>query len=172
MGISIYFLRKFGISYRLAKSLDEDGVELLDLFLQYNPIISEKYSKSKINKLNNFLFDAIQNLQTYSNIYDEIFMLESLGSALGTNRIYKFSNSISEYQHLLKSIDWKEEGLSAASEKLKLQVEKYYDTLNSESHKLEYIRWKNFFYFLQNTYVENANIDTLGLNKDVIQTLV
>ena len=107
MGISIYFLRKFGISYRLAKSLDEDGVELLDLFLQYNPIISEKYLKSKINKLNNFLFDAIQNLQTYSNIYDEIFMLESLGSALGTNRIYKFSNSISEYQHLLKSIDWK-----------------------------------------------------------------
>lgn len=172
MGISIYFLRKFGLSYRAAKSLDEDGIELLDLFLQYNPIISEKYSKSKINKLNNFLFNAIKNLQPNSDIYDEIFMLESLGRALGTNKIYKFSNSISEYQHLLKSIDWKEEGLSAASEKLKLQVEKYYDTLNSESHKLEYLRWKNFFYFLNNTYVEIEKIDTLGLNNNVIQTLI
>lgn len=34
MSISIYYLRRFGLSYTLAESLSKDEVELLDLFLK------------------------------------------------------------------------------------------------------------------------------------------
>ena len=47
MSITIYYLRRYGLSYSLAKTLAADKVELLDLFLVKNLKLSKLYAKNK-----------------------------------------------------------------------------------------------------------------------------
>ena len=94
MSISIYYLRRFGLSYTLAESLSKDEVELLDLFLKKNNKLSELYTNKKIDKLKSFFKEALFSMSKSSNIFDEIFMLESCGINLGTSKIYEKSTSV------------------------------------------------------------------------------
>lgn len=172
MSISIYYLRRFGLSYTLAESLSKDEVELLDLFLKKNNKLSELYTNKKIDKLKSFFKEALFSMSKSSNIFDEIFMLESCGINLGTSKIYEKSTSISEYKMLLETIDWKSEGLLLAAEKLRKQIEDYNQVLELESNLKEISRWCNYLYFLQNTYIEANQIENKGLNRELIMALL
>ena len=172
MSISIYYLRRFGLSYTLAESLSKDEVELLDLFLKKNNKLSALYTNKKIDKLKSFFKDALFSMSKSSNIFDEIFMLESCGINLGTSKIYEKSASISEYRMLLEIVDWKSEGLLLAAEKLRKQIEDYNQVLELESNLKEISRWYNYLYFLQNTYIEVNQIENKGLNRELIMDLL
>ena len=172
MSISIYYLRRFGLSYTLAESLSKDEVELLDLFLKKNNKLSALYTNKKIDKLKSIFKEALFSMSKSSNIFDEIFMLESCGINLGTSKIYEKSTSISEYRMLLDTVDWKSEGLLLASEKLRKQIEDYNQVLELESNLKEISRWCNYLYFLQNTYIEANQIENKGLNRELIMDLL
>lgn len=83
------------------------------------------YTNKKVDKLKSYLKEALLNMSKGIDIFDEIFMLESCGINLGTSKIYEKSISISEYKMLLKTVDWKSEGLLLAAEKLRKQIEDY-----------------------------------------------
>lgn len=172
MSISIYYLRRFGLSYTLAGSLSKDEVELLDLFLGKNEKLLGLYTNKKIDKLKCFFKESLLNISKSINIFDEIFMLESCGINLGTSKIYEKSASISEYTMLLETVDWKSEGLLLAAEKLRKQIGDYNQVLELESNLKEITRWHNYLYFLQNTYIEDNQIENEGLNRDVIMALL
>lgn len=168
MSISIYYLRRFGLSHTLAKSLSMDGVELLDLFLKKNDKLLELYTNKKVDKLKSYLKEALLNMSNGIDIFDEIFMLESCGINLGTSKIYEKSISISEYKMLLKIVDWKSEGLLLAAEKLRKQIEDYNHVLELESNLKEISRWCTYLYFLKNTFIEDNQIENKGLDRKLI----
>lgn len=172
MSISIYYLRRFGLSYTLAESLSKDEVELLDLFLKKNNKLSELYTNKKIDKLKSYFKESLFSMSKSINIFDEMFMLESCGINLGTSKIYEKSTSISEYKMLLGTVDWKSEGLLLAAEKLRKQIEDYNQVLELESNLKEISRWYNYLYFLQNTYIEDNEIENKGLNRELIMDLL
>ena len=172
MSISIYYLRRFGLSYTLAESLSKDEVELLDLFLKKNNKLSELYTNKKIDKLKSYFKESLFSMSKSINIFDEMFMLESCGINLGTSKIYEKSTSISEYKILLGTVDWKSEGLLLAAEKLRKQIEDYNQVLELESNLKEISRWYNYLYFLQNTYIEDNEIENKGLNRELIMDLL
>lgn len=172
MSISIYYLRRFGLSHTLANSLSMDEVELLDLFLKKNDKLLELYTNKKVDKLKNYLKEALLNMSNGIDIFDEIFMLESCGINLGTSKIYEKSISISEYKMLLKTVDWKSEGLLLAAEKLRKQIEDYNQVLELESNMKEISRWYTYLYFLKNTFIEDNQIENEGLDRKLIIELL
>ena len=172
MSITIYYLRRYGLSYSLAKTLAMDKVELLDLFLEKNLKLSKLYSKNKIEKLKIFLRDALVSISKSPDIFDDIYMIESCGVKLGTSKIYDRALTIFEFKILLETVDWRSEGLLSASEKLKNQIEEYNQLLKVEDSQSEILRWNNFLYFLKYTYIEEKKIEDEGLDRQIIQSLI
>jgi hypothetical protein len=82
MSVSIYFLRRFGLKSKLATTLSEDDLELLDLFLEYNPKLSEKYTPNKQKKLKEYLYNSLETIARIPNVFDELYLLESNGTKL------------------------------------------------------------------------------------------
>ncbi|HFV0323295.1 TPA: hypothetical protein ACGM38_002330, partial [Streptococcus agalactiae] len=114
----------------MATTLSEDDIELLDLFLEYNPKLSEKYTPNKQKKLKEyFLYNSLETIARIPNVFDELYLLESNGTKVDSNRIYKQADTISELSNLLDVIDWKEKGLLASSKKARIQIDTFKETL-------------------------------------------
>ena len=116
MSITIYYLRRFGLSFLLANTLANDEIEFLDLFLENNSKLLNLYSNRKIEKLKALFKNSLNNLSKNTDIFDEIFMVECLGKKIGQSKIYDKAHSISEFIQLLEIVDWQSEGLLSVSE--------------------------------------------------------
>lgn len=170
MSVSIYFLRRFGLKSKVATTLSEDDIELLDLFLEYNPKLSEKYTPNKQKKLKEyFLYNSLETIARIPNVFDELYLLESNGTKVDSNRIYKQADTISELSNLLDVIDWKEKGLLASSKKARIQIDTFKETL--VNHQIEIDKWKNFRYFLENTFVTDSEVEKQNLSAEILQDL-
>lgn len=169
MSVSIYFLRRFGLKSKLATTLSEDDLELLDLFLEYNPKISEKYTPNKQKKLKEYLYNSLETIARIPNVFDELYLLESNGTKVDSNKIYKQADTISELSNLLDAIDWKEKGLLASSKKARIQIDTFKETL--VNHQIEIDKWKNFRYFLENTFVTDSEVEKQNLSAEILQDL-
>ena len=169
MSVSIYFLRRFGLKSKLATTLSEDDLELLDLFLEYNPKLSEKYTPNKQKKLKEYLYNSLETIARIPNVFDELYLLESNGTKVDSNKIYKQADTISELSNLLGVIDWKEKGLLASSKKARIQIDTFKETL--VNHQIEIDKWKNFRYFLENTFLTDSEVEKQNLSAEILQDL-
>lgn len=179
MSVSLYYLRKFGLSLPLAISLAIDDVEFLDLFLEDNPKLTNKFSSSKIKKLRDYFIKFLPCLSKSTDIFDDVCMLECVdyeekdGYYKGIRlKILKKTQSISEFNRLFETVDWEKEGLLDSSKKLKKKISEYYKILGKTEKQLEVLKWRNFAYFLNNTFVNNSEIETLGLDNQILQILI
>ena len=179
MSVSLYYLRKFGLSLPLAISLAIDDVEFLDLFLEDNPKLTNKFSSSKIKKLRDYFIKFLPCLSKSTDIFDDVCMLECVdyeekdGYYKGIRlKIFKKTQSISEFNRLFETVDWEKEGLLDSSKKLKKKISEYYKILGKTEKQLEVLKWRNFAYFLNNTFVNNSEIETLGLDNQILQILI
>lgn len=172
MSITIYYLRRFGLSFLLANTLANDEIEFLDLFLENNSKLLNLYSNRKIEKLKALFKNSLNNLSKNTDIFDEIFMVECLGKKIGQSKIYDKAHSISEFIQLLEIVDWQSEGLLSVSEKLKDQLDEYSRVLKQVEHQFEIDKWKNFVYFLKNTYIKENQIESEGLDRKVLEYLI
>lgn len=179
MSVSLYYLRKFGLSLPLAISLAIDDVEFLDLFLEDNPKLTNKFSSSKIKKLRDYFIKFLPCLSKSTDIFDDVCMLECVdyeekdGYYKGIRlKIIKKTQSISEFNRLFETVDWEKEGLLDSSKKLKKKISEYYKILGKTEKQLEVLKWRNFAYFLNNTFVNNSEIETLGLDNQILQILI
>ena len=171
MSISIYFLRSFGIGAKLVQVLSKDGLELVDLFVNFNQELNEKYSKRKLDKLQDSLLNALESIKNHQNIFDAMSMLESIGCNIGNNRIYKQTNSINDLESMLDVRDWGKEGLLASSKKVRPQIQAYKEFLQSSEIQPEVVRWQTFMYFLNNTYLTKDSIEDIGFSIDIVEEL-
>lgn len=170
MSISIYFLRRLGLKSKVVATLSEDDIELLDLFLEYNPKLSEKYTPNKQKKLKEyFLYNSLETIARRPNVFDELYLLESNGTKVDSNKIYKQADTISELSNLLDVIDWKEKGLLASSKKARIQIDTFKETL--VNHQIEIDKWTNFRYFLDNTFVTDSEVEKQNLSAEILQDL-
>ena len=171
MSISIYFLRSFGIGAKSVQALSEDGLELVDLFVNFNQELNEKYSKRKLDKLQDSLLNALESIKNHQNIFDDMCMLESIGCNIRNNKIYKQTNSINDLESMLDVRDWGKDGLLASSKKVRPQIKAYKELLQSAEIKPEVVRWQTFMYFLNNTYLTKDNIEGTGFSIDIVEEL-
>lgn len=172
MSITIYYLRRLGLSFLLANTLANDEIEFLDLFLENNSKLLNLYSNRKIEKLKALFKNSLNNLSKDTDIFDEIFMVECLGKKIGQSKIYEKTQSISEFIQLLEIVDWQSKGLLSVSEKLRDQLDEYSRVLKQVEHQFEIDKWKNFVYFLKNTYIKENKIESEGLDKKVLEYLI
>lgn len=159
MSVSLYYLRKFGLSLPLAISLAIDDVEFLDLFLENNPKLTNKFSSGKIKKLRDYFINSLPCLSKSTDIFDDVCMLECVDSEEKDSyykgirlKIFKKTQSISEFNRLFETVDWEKEGLLDSSKKLKKKISEYYKILGKTEKQLEMLKWKNFAYFLRELY--------------------
>lgn len=171
MSISIYFLRNFGIGAKLAQTLSEDGLELVDLFVNFNEELNERYSKRKLAKLQDSLLNALESIKNHQNIFDDMCMLESIGCNIGNNKIYKQTKSINDLESMLDVRNWGKDGLLASSKKVRPQIKAYKEFLQSAEIQPEVVRWQTFMYFLNNTYLTKDNIEGTGFSIDIVEEL-
>lgn len=171
MSISIYFLRSFGIGAKLAQTLSRDGLELVDLFVKFNQKLNERYSKTKLDKLQDSLLNALESIKNHQNVFDDICMLESIGCNIGFNKIYKQTNSINDLESMLDVRDWGKDGLLASSKKVRPQIKAYKEFLQSSEIQTEIVRWQTFMYFLNNTYLTKDSLESLGFSIDIVEEL-
>lgn len=179
MSVSLYYLRKFDLSLPLAISLAIDNVEFLDLFLEDNPKLTNKFSSGKIKKLKDYFINSLPLLSKSTDIFDDVCMLDCVDYEEKDSdykgirlKIFKRTQSISEFNRLFETVDWEKEGLLDSSKKLKKKISEYYEILGKTENQLEMLKWKNFTYFLNNTFVNNSEIETLGLDKQILQVLI
>jgi hypothetical protein len=179
MSVSLYYLRKFGLSLPLAISLAIDDVEFLDLFLEDNPKLTNIFSSGKIKKLRDYFINSLPCLSKSTDIFDDVCMLECVDCEGKDDyykgirlKIFKKTQSISEFNRLFETVDWEKEGLLDSSKKLKKKISEYYKILGKTEKQLEVLKWRNFAYFLNNTFVNNSEIETLGLDKQILQILI
>ena len=179
MSVSLYYLRKFGLSLPLAISLAIDDVEFLDLFLEDNPKLTNKFSSGKIKRLRDYFIKFLPCLSKSTDIFDDVCMLECVDCEGKDDyykgirlKIFKKTQSISEFNRLFETLDWEKEGLLGSSKKLKKKISEYYKILGKTEKQLEVLKWRNFAYFLNNTFVNNSEIETFGLDKQILQILI
>lgn len=179
MSVSLYYLRKFGLSLPLAISLAIDDVEFLDLFLEDNPKLTKKFSSNKIKKLKDYFINSLPPLSKSTDIFDDVCMLDCVDYEEKDSdykgirlKIFKRTQSISEFNRLFETVDWEKEGLLDSSKKLKKKISEYYKILGKTENQLEMLKWKNFAYFLNNTFVNNSEIERFGLDKQILQVLI
>lgn len=169
---SIFYLRRFGMSAHLAKSLSNDGIQLLDLFLEYSPKLVESYSQTKIDKIKTYLYSSLYQIKQFSDIYDDIYLLEKYGAKVDNSKIYKITKSISKLKILLDTTDWKSIGLLSASEKVRNQIVLYDGAIQYCEGQFEIARWTTFILFLKLVQIENSDFLKYGLDVEVIKSLV
>ena len=179
MSVSLYYLRKFGLSLPLAISLAIDDVEFLDLFMEDNPKLTNKFSRGKIKKLRDYFIKSLPYLSKSTDIFDDVCMLEYVDCEGKDDyykgirlKIFKITQSISEFNRLFETLDWEKEGLLDSSKKLKKKISEYYKILGKTENQLEVLKWRNFAYFLNNAFVNNSEIETFGLDKQILQILI
>ena len=179
MSVSLYYLRKFGLSLPLAISLAIDDIEFLDLFLEDNPKLTNKLSSGKIKRLRDYFIKFLPCLSKSTDIFDDVCMLECVDCEGKDDyykgirlKIFKKTQSISEFNRLFETLDWEKEGLLGSSKKLKKKISEYYKILGKTEKQLEVLKWRNFAYFLNNTFVNNSEIETFGLDKQILQILI
>lgn len=179
MSVSLYYLRKFGLSLPLAISLAIDDVEFLDLFLEDNPKLTKKFSSNKIKKLKDYFINSLPPLSKSTDIFDDVCMLDCVDYEEKDSdykgirlKIFKRTQSISEFNRLFETVDWEKEGLLDSYKKLKKKISEYYKILGKTEKQLEVLKWRNFAYFLNNTFVNNSEIETFGLDKQILQILI
>lgn len=179
MSVSLYYLRKFGLSLPLAISLAIDDVEFLDLFLEDNPKLTKKFSSNKIKKLKDYFINSLPPLSKSTDIFDDVCMLDCVDYEEKDSdykgirlKIFKRTQSISEFNRLFETVDWEKEGLLDSYKKLKKKISEYYKILGKTEKQLEVLKWRNFDYFLNNTFVNNSEIETFGLDKQILQILI
>lgn len=169
MSVSIYFLRRFGLKPKLATSLSDDGLELLDLFLEYNPKLSEKYTPNKQKKLKKYLYNSIETIAKGPNVFDELYLLETNGIKVDSNKIYQQSGTINELAKLLDVVNWEEKGLLASSKKARIQINTFRETL--VNHQIEVNKWEHFRYFLENTFITDSEVEKQNLSDVILKDL-
>lgn len=160
------------MSAHLAKSLSNDGIQLLDLFLEYSPKLVESYSQTKIDKIKTYLYSSLYQIKQFSDIYDDIYLLEKYGAKVDNSKIYKITKSISKLKILLDTTDWKSIGLLSASEKVRNQIVLYDGAIQYCEGQFEIARWTTFILFLKLVQIENSDFLKYGLDVEVIKSLV
>ncbi|HFI0414332.1 TPA: hypothetical protein ACGOWU_002096, partial [Streptococcus suis] len=78
MTLTLFFLRKFGLTKYLAQSYSELGIELLDFFVKYEKF-NKNLTKGKYNKICRMIYQNFVEIMN-KDITDEIFLLESVGA--------------------------------------------------------------------------------------------
>lgn len=169
---SIYYLRRFGLSSHMAKSLSDNNIQLLDLFLEYNPKLVESFSNKKIDKIKTYLHSSLNHIKQYSNVFDEIYLLEKYGAKVDNSKIYRLTRSISKLKLLLEETDWKSIGLLVASEKARNLVEFHSKVIKVTESQLEITRWSTFVVFLKLVKINNSEFFELGLDEEIVEGLV
>ena len=93
--ISIFFLEKFGLSHKIAKSISDAGFTLLDFFVLDNKkLYSQLLTNSKREKVFAAIDSWLNQEQILIDIFDDVIMLSATDINV-PKRVFQLDESIS-----------------------------------------------------------------------------
>lgn len=165
--ISIFFLEKFGLSHKNAKSISDAGFTLLDFFVLDNKnIYSQLLSNSKREKVFAAIDSWLNQEQILMDIFDDVIMLSATGNSV-PKRVFQLDESISKLREIMKSRYNEENEISITDRKIEKIIDEYSKLLLTTN---EVVIWETFRFFLKNislniTNIANEKVDIEGINQ-------
>lgn len=165
--ISIFFLEKFGLSHKNAKSISDAGFTLLDFFVLDNKnIYSQLLSNSKREKIFAAIDSWLNQEQILMDIFDDVIMLSATGNSV-PKRVFQLDESISKLREIMKSRYNEENEISITDRKIEKIIDEYSKLLLTTN---EVVIWETFRFFLKNislniTNIANEKVDVEGINQ-------
>ncbi|HEP1794348.1 TPA: hypothetical protein VB881_000966 [Streptococcus suis] len=169
MTLTLFFLRKFGLTKYLAQSYSELGIELLDFFVKYEKF-NKNLTRGKYNKICRMIYQNFVEIMN-SNIFDEIFLLESVGANIEGGKLYCQTDSIEKFTEFLVHKCSDENKSTAAMQKAKDYLELYQQQAFEETVRNEMSRWNLFRKFISKMTIE-MNDQLIIENKKIVKQLV
>lgn len=166
--LSIFFLRKFGLTHNIAKSISDAGYTLLDFFALDNKNL---YSKLLSNSNREKVFTAIDSWlnqeQLSTDIFDDVIMLSSTDKSV-PKRVFQLDKSISKLRDLMKYKHNEETEISFTDRKIEKIIDEY-NKLLLNTNEIEL--WETFVFFLKNASLNFTNITNEKVYVDGINQL-
>ncbi|HEM3868465.1 TPA: hypothetical protein U1V35_001623 [Streptococcus suis] len=169
MTLTLFFLRKFGLTKYLAQSYSESGLELLDFFVKY-----EKFNKNltigKYNKICRLIYQNFVEIMS-KDITDEIFLLESVGANIESNKLHYNTNSIVKFSEFIIHKYSDEIESTVKLQKAKKFLDLYKQQLLKDDVREELNRWNLFCHFISNNSIR-FNDELITENEKAVNQLI
>jgi len=176
--ISIFFLEKFGLSHKIAKSISDAGFTLLDFFVLDNKnLYSQLLTNSKREKVFAAIDSWLNQEQILIDIFDDVIMLSATDISV-PKKVFQLDESISNLKDVINLRNYEENEISLTDKKIEKIIDEYNKLLLSTN---EVVVWEIFIFFLKNislniTKMANEKVDINGINQlkslNLIFTLV
>lgn len=166
--LSIYFLRKFGLTHNIAKSISDAGYTLLDFFaLDNKNIYSQLVSNSKREKVFAAIHSWLNQEKILLDIFDDVIMLSATDKTV-PKRAFQLDESISNLRDIIKSRYNEENEISSTDRKIEKIIDEYSKLLLNTN---EVVIWETFIFFLKNISLNITNITNEKVYVDGINQL-
>ena len=165
--ISIFFLEKFGLSHKIAKSISDAGFTLLDFFVLDNKnLYSQLLTNSKREKVFAAIDSWLNQEQILIDIFDDVIMLSATDINV-PKRVFQLDESISNLKNSINLRNYEENEISLTDRKIEKIIDEYNKLLLSTN---EVVVWETFIFFLKNislnvTKMANEKVYINGINQ-------
>lgn len=166
--LSIFFLKKYGLSHKISKAISDAGLSLLDFLILDNEKI---YTKKLRNSNRNKVFDSItrwfEDIKIKTNIFDDVIMLSSVSESV-PSRVFQLGESILDLKMKMTCRETEKNEVSITDKKI-LRMLKEYENLISDIEERKI--WESFVFFLRKIKVSVNKLEDEELNIEIIDKL-
>ncbi|MFI3150435.1 hypothetical protein ODU13_03035 [Streptococcus suis] len=169
MTLTLFFLRKFGLTKYLAQSYSELGIELLDFFVKYEKF-NKNLTRGKYNKICRMIYQNFVEIMN-KDITDEIFLLESVGANIESTKLHYNTNSIVKFSEFIIHKCSDEIESTVKLQKAKKFLNLYKQQLLKDDVREELNRWNLFCHFISNHTIR-LNDKLITENEKTVNQLI
>ena len=104
--LSIFFLKKYGLSHKVSRTVSNADLSLLDfLILDNEKIYTKKLRNSNRNKVFESITKWFEDIKIKTDIFDDVIMLNSISESV-PSRVFQLGESILDLKMKMTYI-WK-----------------------------------------------------------------
>lgn len=166
--LSIFFLKKYGLSHKVSRTVSNADLSLLDfLILDNEKIYTKKLSNSNRNKVFESITKWFEDIKIKTDIFDDVIMLSSISESV-PSKVFQLGESILDLKIKMTYMEVEKNEVSITDKKILRMLQKYENTISDiEEKKI----WESFVFFLREIKVPVNKLEDKELTIEIIDKL-
>ena len=166
--LSIFFLKKYGLSHKVSRTVSNADLSLLDfLILDNEKIYTKKLRNSNRNKVFESITKWFEDIKIKTDIFDDVIMLNSISESV-PSRVFQLGESILDLKMKMTYMEVEKNEVSITDKKILRMLQEYENMISDlEEKKI----WESFVFFLRKIKVPVNKLEDEELTVEIIDKL-
>lgn len=141
--LSIFFLKKYGLSHKVSRTVSNADLSLLDfLILDNEKIYTKKLRNSNRNKVFESITKWFEDIKIKTDIFDDVIMLSSISESV-PSRVFQLGESILDLKMKMTYMEVEKNEVSITDKKILRMLQEYENMISD----LEEKKFGNLLFF-------------------------